>query len=108
LSHKNYRKYIHEATNKLQQLHVTDCKMLGEMTAQSHCLLCRSKQHLFNGPLSGTTQVSQYQKVKTNLDLLEQEILIGSGISWAVCRSAPCRRQPRQHPPLQNELQKII
>jgi len=24
--------------------------------------------HTFNGPLSGTTQVSQYQKGKTNLD----------------------------------------
>ena len=25
----------------------------------------------FNGPLSGTTQVSRYQKVKTNLDFTE-------------------------------------
>jgi len=39
--------------------------------------------------MSGTTQVSRYQKgktrkVKTNLDLLEQEIVRGSGICWAV------------------------
>jgi len=27
--------------------------------------------HTFNGPLSGTTQVSQYQKGKTNLDFTE-------------------------------------
>jgi len=27
------------------------------------------------------------------LDLLEQEIVSGSGISWAICKSAP---QPRQ------------
>jgi len=27
--------------------------------------------HPFNGPLSGTTQVSQYQKGKTNLDFTE-------------------------------------
>ena len=27
--------------------------------------------HLFNGPLSGTTRVSQYQKGKTNLDFTE-------------------------------------
>jgi len=27
--------------------------------------------HLFNGPLSRTTQVSWYQKGKTNLDLTE-------------------------------------
>ena len=27
--------------------------------------------HTFNGPFSGTTQVSQYQKGKTNLDFTE-------------------------------------
>ena len=51
----------------------------------------------FNGPLGycpgSTTRVIQYQKVnqegKTNLDLLEQEIESGSGISWAICKSAP-------------------
>ena len=29
-------------------------------------------RHPFNGPLSGTTRVSRYQKGKTNLDLLQQ------------------------------------
>jgi len=53
--------------------------------------------------MSGTTRVSRYQKgqtrkVKTNLDLLEQEIVSGSGICWATCKSAPHPRQPRQHP----------
>jgi len=38
--------------------------------------------------LSGTTRVSQYQKGKTNLDLLEQEIVSGSGNSCAICKSA--------------------
>jgi len=52
--------------------------------------------------MSGTTRVSRYQKgktrkVKTNLDLLEQEIVSGSGICWAICKSAPHPRQPRQH-----------
>ena len=32
--------------------------------------------------LSGTTRVSFHQKGKTNLDLLEQEIVTGTGISW--------------------------
>jgi len=50
--------------------------------------------------------VSRYQKgktrkVKTNLDLLEQEIVSGSGICWAICKSAPHPRQPRQHPTTQ-------
>jgi len=41
--------------------------------------------------LYGTTQLSQYQngKTKTNLDFLEQETVRGSGISWAICKSAP-------------------
>jgi len=39
--------------------------------------------------LSGTTWVSQHRKGKTNLDLLEQEIVSGSNISWAICKFAP-------------------
>jgi len=30
---------------------------------------------------------------KTNLHLLEQEIVSGSNISWAICKSAPWPRQ---------------
>jgi len=38
--------------------------------------------------------VSRHQKGKTNLDLLEQEIVVsGSGISYAICKSAACPRQ---------------
>ena len=48
---------------------------------------------MFNGPLSRTTRVSRYQKDKTNLDLLEQETVSGSGISWAICKTAPRSRQ---------------
>jgi len=51
------------------------------------------QQHPFSGRLSWTTRVSQYQKGKTNLDLLEQETVSGSGISWAICKSAPRLRQ---------------
>ena len=43
--------------------------------------------------LSGTTHVSRFQKGKTNLDLLEQETVRDSGISWAICKSAPRPRQ---------------
>ena len=49
--------------------------------------------HLFNGPLSGTTQVGRYQKVKPIWVLLKQETVSGSGISWAICKSAPRSRQ---------------
>jgi len=33
--------------------------------------------------------LSRYQKGKTNLDSLKQEIVSGSGISWAICKLAP-------------------
>ena len=49
--------------------------------------------HTFNGPFSGTTQVSQYQKGKTICISLKQETVSGSGISWAICKSAPHSRQ---------------
>jgi len=49
---------------------------------------------------AGTRKV-KIRKVKTNLDLLEQEIVSGSGICWAICKSAPHPRQPRQHPTTQ-------
>jgi len=35
------------------------------------CRYTHTHTHPFNGPFSGTTQVSQYQKGKTNLDFLE-------------------------------------
>ena len=45
---------------------------------------------MFNGSISGTTQVSRYQKGKINLVfLLKQETVSGSGISLAKCKSAP-------------------
>jgi len=49
--------------------------------------------------LSRTTRVSWHQKGKThnhegktNLNLLEQEIVSGSGLSWTICKSAPWPR----------------
>ena len=49
--------------------------------------------HQFNGPLSGTTRVSWYQKGKPILILLKQETVSGNGIIWAICKSAPHSRQ---------------
>ena len=60
-----------------------------------HTYIQYTYAHPFNGPFSGTTQVSRYQKGKT---IRKQETVSGSGISWAVCKSAPRSRQPRQHP----------
>ena len=49
--------------------------------------------HTFNGPFSGTTHVSRYQKGKLIWILLKQETVSGSGISWAICKSATRSRQ---------------
>ena len=51
--------------------------------------------HSFNGHFSGTTQVSRYQKGETSLDFTEARDCewSGSGISWAICKSAPRPRQ---------------
>ena len=49
--------------------------------------------HPFNGPLSRTTRASRYQKGEPIWILLKQETVSGSGISWAVCRSASRSRE---------------
>ena len=54
-------------------------------------MLCNT--HPFYSPLSRTTQVSRYQKGKPIWILLKQEIVSGSGISWATCKSARRSRQ---------------
>ena len=55
--------------------------------------------HLFNGPLSGTTQVSGTRKEKPIWILLKQETVSGSGIHWAICKSARCSQvtMPASH-----------
>jgi len=57
------------------------------------CALTHTRTHPFNGPFSGTTRVSRYQKGKPIWILLKQELVSGSGISWTVCKSAPCTTQ---------------
>jgi len=58
------------------------------------CRAClQQQQHPFNGPLSRTTRVSWYQKGKIILDLLEQDTVCGSDISWILCTSV---HHPRQ------------
>jgi len=76
--------YLNNNTAESHQT-ITSYRQVSEQHQQQH-------QHPFIGPLSGTTWVSRYQKGKTNLDLLEQETVSGSGISWAICKSAPCQQ----------------
>jgi len=45
------------------------------------------------GHLGKPAPEKQNHSGKTNLDLLEEEIVSGSGFSWAICKSAPRSRQ---------------
>ena len=49
--------------------------------------------HTLNGPFSGTTWVSHYQKDKPIWILLKQETVSGRTISWDICKSATHSRQ---------------
>jgi len=67
--------------------------------AHQHKACRQLKLQPFNGLFSRTTWVSRYQKGKTNLDFTGARTVSGSGISWAVCKSAPRSRQITcQHP----------
>ena len=52
------------------------------------------------GPFPGLSRWASTRKVKPICILLKQETVSGSGISWAICKSAPCSRQPHHHPTL--------
>jgi len=56
-------------------------------------LVTHARTHPFNGPFSGTTRASRYQKGKPVWILLKQEIVSPNGISWAIRKSAPISRQ---------------
>ena len=49
--------------------------------------------HPFNGPFPGLPGWADTRKVKPIWILLKQETVSGSGISWAICKSAPYSRQ---------------
>ena len=65
-----------------------------EVAKMGRDTLIHTHTHPFNGPLSGTTQVSCYQKGKNQSWIsLEQDPVSGSCISWDICKSAPRSRQ---------------
>jgi len=77
--------YNQQTSIKIQQKHLFSMQSL---YTQTH-----THTHPFNGPLSRTTRVSRYQKGKPILILLKQQTVSGSGIRWAICKSAPRSRQ---------------
>ena len=61
--------------------------------------IANTHTHPFNGPFSGTTRVSRYQKGKTNLDFTEarQWVAVASAGPYASLHLAP-DKQAHQHP----------
>ena len=55
--------------------------------------LLHTHTHLFNGPFPGLPRWAGTRKVKPIWILLKQKTVSGSGISWAICKSASCSRQ---------------
>jgi len=53
--------------------------------------------HLFNGPLPGLPGWASNTKVKPIWIVLKQKTVSGSGISWAICKSASRSRRTRQY-----------
>ena len=69
------------------------CHRLFGTICQTVLMIIHTHTHPFNGLFSGTTWVSRYQKGKPIWILLKQETVSSSGISWAICKSAPRSRQ---------------
>ena len=65
--------------------------------------LKQNNTHPFNSSFSRTTRVSRYQKGKPIWILLKQ--VSGSGVSWAICKSAPRSRQTTTPAPTTQFLQ---
>jgi len=62
--------------------------------ARTHALThTHTPTHLFNGPFAGLPGWTGTRKVKPIWILLKQETVSGSGISWAISKSAPRSRQ---------------
>ena len=75
LSRRAICQFIHSPTS--QPANPVKCAMAFLFKAGNHVRTCHhcphthTHTHPFNGPVSGTTRVSRYQKGKTNLDFTE-------------------------------------
>jgi len=77
---------------------ITSSVITGDFVRTLMCITTTLLLHSFNGLFfqdnlgkPAPEKLNHYGK--TNLHLLEQETVIGSGISWAICKSAPRLRQ---------------
>jgi len=73
------------------------CVFVRHVRGHSEAVCClfhhTTTPHAFNGPFPGLARWAGTRKVKPIGILLKQETVSGSGISWAICKSAPRCRQ---------------
>jgi len=70
------------------------CHLFRHSTFVAFANMCHiTHTHPFNGPLSGTTRVSQYQKGKTNLNFTAARDSEWQWHQLGMCKSAPLSRQ---------------
>ena len=73
-----------------------DCKATTTTASQSvnyQLTFAHGHTHTFNGPFPGLPKWAGTRKVKPIWILLKQKTVSGTGISWAICKSAPRSRQ---------------
>ena len=92
---------MEEATNILSQIFVA----VGHTKIGEFCVFTAELEYCFNVVVNyyyillhsfkpgKLAPEKQNHSGKTNVDLLEQKIVSGSGISWTICKSAPRSRQ---------------
>ena len=84
-THARTRTHTHTCTRVRARAHAY-ARACAHARAHAHT-------HTFNRPFPGLPRWASTRKVKPIWILLEQEIVSGSGISWATCKSAPHSRQ---------------
>ena len=85
------RRALHAAVEQkltCQTLHIQTASAtadgMGQCSSHTH-----THTHPFNGPFLGLPRWASTRKVNPIWILLKQETVSGSGISWAICKSAP-------------------
>ena len=77
----------------------TSCNIVSNLTTSFQCQLSWNKQNKMIKLLFADKNIHvmalfwDYTGEPVSLCLVEQETVSGSGISWAICKSAPCPRQ---------------
>jgi len=76
-----------------QYFHVMDCGMLGVWQLNLFIMIHTHTHTRLTALFPGLPGWAGTRTVKPIWILLKQETVSGSGISWAICKCAPCSRQ---------------